>query len=122
MICKPTLWAVVVALGVINLVAAGFALGQAEPAHAGIHVGAALAFGLWSRGLRRGPRRTALDGARADLDEETRARLATVDQLESRVSELENRLDFTERLLAQGQEWRERGTVFREQDFGPRGV
>ncbi len=37
---------------------------------------------------------------RAELDEETRARLAMVDQLETRVSELENRLDFTERLLA----------------------
>jgi hypothetical protein len=35
-----------------------------------------------------------------ELDDETRARLALVDQLESRVSELENRLDFTERLLA----------------------
>lgn len=39
--------------------------------------------------------------ARAELDEETRARLAVVDQLEARVSELENRLDFTERLLAE---------------------
>lgn len=38
---------------------------------------------------------------RAELDEETRARLAMVDSLEARVSELENRLDFTERLLAE---------------------
>jgi hypothetical protein len=38
---------------------------------------------------------------RLELDEETRARLAAVDQLEARVSELENRLDFTERLLAE---------------------
>lgn len=38
---------------------------------------------------------------RGELDEETRARLALVDQLETRVSELENRLDFTERLLAE---------------------
>lgn len=38
---------------------------------------------------------------RPELDEETRARLALVDQLETRVSELENRLDFTERLLAE---------------------
>ena len=39
--------------------------------------------------------------ARAELDQDIRARLATVDQLETRVSELENRLDFTERLLAE---------------------
>ncbi|HEX2449843.1 MAG TPA: hypothetical protein VHJ69_01810 [Gemmatimonadales bacterium] len=38
---------------------------------------------------------------RAEPDEETKARLALVDQLETRVSELENRLDFTERLLAE---------------------
>jgi hypothetical protein len=34
------------------------------------------------------------------LDEGVRARLELVEQLESRVTELENRLDFTERLLA----------------------
>jgi hypothetical protein len=36
----------------------------------------------------------------APLDEGVRARLELVEQLESRVTELENRLDFTERLLA----------------------
>ena len=42
------------------------------------------------------------EGGRArELDEEIRARLAVVDHLEARVSELENRLDFTERLLAE---------------------
>jgi hypothetical protein len=40
-------------------------------------------------------------GSPGELDEEIRARLAVVDQLEARVSELENRLDFTERLLAE---------------------
>ncbi|HEU4648797.1 MAG TPA: hypothetical protein VFS33_07020 [Gemmatimonadales bacterium] len=34
------------------------------------------------------------------LDEGVRARLELVEQLESRVTELENRLDFAERLLA----------------------
>ena len=53
-------------------------------------------------GPRRRPRRWERDAGppRAELDEEARARLALVDQLETRVSELENRLDFTERLLA----------------------
>jgi hypothetical protein len=37
----------------------------------------------------------------ARLDESIKARLDLVDQLETRVSELENRLDFTERLLAE---------------------
>jgi hypothetical protein len=54
-----------------------------------------------------GPHRARRTRGRGDrtggieLDEETRARLAAVDQLEARVSELENRLDFTERLLAE---------------------
>ncbi|HET8623089.1 MAG TPA: hypothetical protein VFM14_05970 [Gemmatimonadales bacterium] len=51
------------------------------------------------RRYRRGERDAR--PVRAELDEETRARLALVDQLETRVSELENRLDFTERLLAE---------------------
>src|SRR5687768_8695712 len=104
MTCSPRLWAIAVALSVINLVAAGFAVGQAEPGHAAIHAGAALAFGLWAGGLRRGRRISKFDEGRLELDDESRARLAVVDQLETRVSELENRLDFTERLLAQGQE------------------
>jgi hypothetical protein len=38
-----------------------------------------------------------IESLRADID----GRLAEVDSLQSRVAELENRLDFTERLLAQ---------------------
>jgi len=60
----------------------------------------------WSRRMRRweqdryGPRRQSLRRP-AELDESVKARLDLVDQLETRVSELENRLDFTERLLAE---------------------
>jgi hypothetical protein len=39
-----------------------------------------------------------------ELDESVRARLELVDQLETRVTELENRLDFAERLLAERKE------------------
>ena len=67
-------------------------------------------FGPWrcGRRMRRwerdryGPWR---DGSRrAELDEAVKTRLDLVDQLETRVSELENRLDFTERLLAERRE------------------
>jgi hypothetical protein len=46
-------------------------------------------YGPWRHGQRP-----------AELDESVKARLDLVDQLETRVSELENRLDFTERLLS----------------------
>jgi hypothetical protein len=42
--------------------------------------------------------------SRPELDEGVRARLELVDQLETRVAELENRLDFTERLLSERKE------------------
>jgi hypothetical protein len=48
----------------------------------------------WDDRRRTGPSPVAIDDA-------VRARLELVEQLETRVSELENRLDFTERLLAQ---------------------
>ncbi len=41
------------------------------------------------------------DPAREELDRAIQARLELVDQLETRVAELENRLDFAERLLAE---------------------
>jgi len=61
----------------------------------------------WGRRMRRwereryGPWRPPLP--RPELDEAVKARLDLVDQLETRVSELENRLDFTERLLSERQ-------------------
>jgi hypothetical protein len=54
----------------------------------------------WERSWDTGPSRPP------ELDESVRARLELVDQLESRVAELENRLDFAERLLAERKEQR----------------
>ena len=52
---KPALWQpIAVVLGAVNLVAVGFAAGDAEPWHAGIHAALALAFGLWAQRLRQG--------------------------------------------------------------------
>lgn len=59
-----------------------------------------LMFFWWGPRHRKCARQRDALGNRQEPDDETRARLAAVDQLESRVSELENRLDFTERLLA----------------------
>jgi hypothetical protein len=62
-----------------------------------------LPFMFWRRSAWGRPdRRTT--ARQLELDESVRARLELVDQLESRVAELENRLDFTERLLADRKE------------------
>ncbi len=53
---KPAIWRpIAIVLSVINLVAAGFAAGSAEPLHASVHVALGLAFGLWAQRLRQGP-------------------------------------------------------------------
>ena len=86
----------------INLVAAGFAVGSAEPLHAGVHAVVALAFGVWARRLRRGPGESDA-GARLEALE------FEVGSLRQELSETMERLDFAERLLAQTQEARRVG-------------
>src|SRR5439155_4554324 len=60
---KPSTWyPIAVVLSVVNLAGAGFALGQAQPEHAAIHVALAVAFGLWARRLRPRPGGNELPG------------------------------------------------------------
>jgi len=100
---KPAIWhPIAVVLGAINLVAVSLAAGSAEPWHATIHAGLALAFGLWAQRLRRGP--GGSEGqARLEVLE------AEVDNLRRELSETQERLDFAERVLAQGPESRRVG-------------
>jgi len=100
---KPAIWyPISVVLSAVNLAGAGFALGSAEPWHAAVHAGLAVAFGAWARRLQQGP-----------SGSERQARLEAIDELEVEVSDLrqelseaQERLDFTERMLAQGLESR----------------
>jgi hypothetical protein len=103
MIFKPAIWhPVAIVLSAINLVAAGFAAGSAEPWHAAAHVGLALAFGLWAHRLRRGPGGSE-EQARLEILE------LEVSSLRQELGETQERLDFTERLLAQELETRRVG-------------
>jgi len=100
---KPSIWYPIAAvLSVINLVAVGFAAQGAEPWHATIHAGVALAFGLWAWRLRQ---------ARGGSEPQDRLESleAEVDALRAGVAELHERVDFTERLLAQESETRRVG-------------
>lgn len=92
---KPKIWRpIALLLSVVNLVGVGYAAAAAEPWHAGLHAALAVAFGLWSERLRRGPR--AIEG-QARLDQ---LELEVAD-LQRALSEAEERLDFAERVLAQ---------------------
>ncbi|HEX3274821.1 MAG TPA: hypothetical protein VHR43_08210 [Gemmatimonadales bacterium] len=93
---KPSTWhPIAIGLSVVNLIGLGLAVGASELPHAGIHAVLALAFGLWAQRLRPA---TAVGGdetARLDLLE------ADVSQLRRELNETQERLDFTERVLAQ---------------------
>jgi hypothetical protein len=101
---KPAIWKPVsFVLSAINLVAVGFAAGAAEPYHAAGHAALALAFGLWSQRLsqRSVPaidNPTRLDELEADMSD-----------LRRELGEAQERIDFTERVLAQRPESRQVG-------------
>ena len=100
---KPAIWyPIAVVLSVINVVAAGFAAGSAEPWHASIHAALALAFGLWAQRLR-----ARLRGS--ELQPQLEALELELSRLRQELSETQERLDFAERLLAQGVEARRVG-------------
>lgn len=106
---KPAIWTpIALVLSAINLVAVGFAAGEPEPWHAGIHAGLGLAFGLWAQRLRQ--RRGASElQAPPEVLEALDALEADMSKLRQELSETQERLDFTERLLAQGAETRQAG-------------
>ena len=100
---KPAIWyPIAVVLSVINVAGAGLAVAQAEPSHAAIHAGLALAFGLWAQRLRQRPGGSEHDARLDALEDE-------VSKLRQQLSETQERLDFVERLLAQRAEARRVG-------------
>ena len=100
---KPAIWyPIAVVLSVVNFVAVGFALRPAEPWHAATHAALGLAFGLWAQRLRRGPGGSEVPARLEALE-------ADVSRLRQELSETQERLDFAERLLAQGPEARRVG-------------
>lgn len=84
-------------LSIINLVAVGFAAGEAEPWHAAVHAALALAFGLGAERLRQRRRVSEFPAPLEALE----ALEADMSQVRQELSEIQERLDFTERVLAQ---------------------
>lgn len=98
---KPKIWyPIAVALSILNLVGVGPAAGAAEPWHAGIHAALALAFGLWAARLRR--LRQGSGGS--ELQARVEALEIEASKVRQELSETQERLDFAERVLAQGRQ------------------
>lgn len=98
---KPTTWYPIAGLlSIVNLVAVGFAAGSAEPWHATAHAALALAFGAWAQRLRQ---RRFESGSQVRFEGSTdlESLEAQMSELRQELSETQERLDFTERMLAQ---------------------
>lgn len=107
---KSPLWyPAAILLTAINLVGVGFAAASTESWHAAVHATLALAFGLWAQRLRqrRGPGGSEVE-ARLDSLEDNIARLesleADMSKLRQELGDAHERLDFAERMLAQGKD------------------
>lgn len=95
---KYTVWyPIAIALTAINLVWVAFTVDPAEPWHATIHAVLALGFGLWAQHLRRRPGGGEPQTGLGTLE-------AEVSKLRQELTETQERLDFAERLLAQGRD------------------
>jgi hypothetical protein len=105
---KSAIWhPIAVLLSVINFAGVGFAVASAEPWHATIHAGLALAFGVWAQRLRRGSGGSELARVKQQVDQLAAAledaQSALADQ-STQIAELHERVDFAERLLAQARD------------------
>ena len=108
---KPAIWRpIAFVASVVNLVAVGFAAGMAEQWHAAGHAGLALAFGLWAQrlGQPRGDieRPAGIEVLEGEMNQRLEALEAELTHLGRELGETQERLDFTERMLAQAPESR----------------
>jgi hypothetical protein len=97
---KPAIWyPIAVGLSVLNVLGVWFAAQPADPWHATTHAAFAVAFGLWAQRLRQGPRGGEIQAGLEALEIE-------MNTLRQELGETQERLDFAERMLAQGPELR----------------
>lgn len=98
---RPAIWRpIAVVFSATNLIAVGFAASAAEPMHAALHAALALAGGLWIQRL------ISPTPAIADRDERLELLDTEVNDLRRELTEAQERLDFTERILARDVESR----------------
>ena len=104
MTIKPAVWqGLALALAAINLVAAGFAVDGTR--HLATHLVLAAVFGGWAWWLRGRPAQPNQPHQPRELE----ALQAEVSSLRRELTEAQERLDFTERMLAQRPQQRQVG-------------
>jgi flagellin-like hook-associated protein FlgL len=104
---KPAIWhPIAFVLSVVNLVAVGFAAGDAQPYHAAGHAALALAFGLWVQRLSQKRRPASELQGTAEVLDALDGLQEDVSQLRRELGETQERVDFAERVLAQKSEAR----------------
>ena len=103
MASKRGVWnAVLVLLSAVNLGAVWFAARPGEPWHATIHAALALAFGLWAQSrMRVAGTRTGTGELDKGREGETAALRDEVGDVRRELGEVQERLDFAERVLSQ---------------------
>lgn len=109
---NPRIWYAIAAVGcLVNVAGVAFAARPGEPWHATVHAALAVAFGLWAQHLRARLRRGAADAAPAtgssalrDAEAEATALRDEVDVLRRELGEVQERMDFAERLLSQARD------------------
>jgi hypothetical protein len=104
----PTFWRrIAIALSVVNVAGAGFAIASSEAWHSGVHVSLALVFAFAATRLKEGAAGNDVASVQQQLDdqaaalEETQVKLA---QQSTQLAELQERVDFAERMLAQARD------------------
>jgi hypothetical protein len=91
---KPAIWYPIAAvLSALNVAAIWFAAQPGEAWHAAGHGALAVAFGLWAQRLKQRRDGSALQAGLEDLEIE-------VGTLRQELGEAQERMDFTERMLA----------------------
>lgn len=102
MALNPRIWFPIAVLGcLVNVVGAAFALGPAEPWHPALHAALAVAFGVWAQHLRT---RLRPNVQQREDEPEVAALRDEVGLLRRELSELQERMDFAERLLTQARD------------------
>lgn len=99
---------VLAGLGILNLAAMGYAMGRdADPRHALLHLVLAAGFGLWAWRLKQRPVGPSALGLQDQLEQQAAVledAQATLADQSAQLAELQERLDFAERILAQSRD------------------